>query len=83
MIASTSALTSARVWTPCAVPVSGNGLRPGETEVLRLIALGHTSARSRASFVSPAAPSTHRAWILRKLGLTRRVEPSSTRYDAT
>lgn len=55
--------------------VSGDGLSPRETEVLRLIALGHTSAEIAAKLhLSRRTVETHRAHILRKLGLRTRAE---------
>jgi two-component system response regulator NreC len=54
--------------------------RPGdlserETEVLRLIALGHTNAEiSEQLFLSVRTVETHRAAIQRKLGVTTRAE---------
>jgi two-component system response regulator NreC len=53
----------------------GHGLSPRETEVLRLIALGHTSAEIAAKLhLSPRTVETHRAHIHRKLGLRTRAE---------
>lgn len=50
-------------------------LTPRETEVLRLIALGHTSvAIARQLHVSARTVETHRARIHRKLGLATRAE---------
>lgn len=55
--------------------VDGDGLSPRETEVLRLIALGHTSAEIAAKLhLSRRTVETHRARIHRKLGLTTRAE---------
>ncbi len=55
--------------------VGGDGLSPRETEVLRLIALGHTSAEIAAKLhLSRRTVETHRARIHRKLGLTTRAE---------
>lgn len=52
-----------------------DGLSIRETEVLRLIALGHTSAEvARQLHLSPRTVETHRARINRKLGLTKRAE---------
>jgi two-component system, NarL family, response regulator NreC len=46
-----------------------------ETEVLRLIALGHTSVEiARLLHLSPRTIETHRARIHRKLGLSTRAE---------
>lgn len=46
-----------------------------EVEVLRLIALGHTSVEiARQLHLSPRTVETHRARIHRKLGLTTRAE---------
>ena len=62
-----------------AAPPEPSG-RPGdlterETEVLRLIALGHTNAEiSEQLFLSVRTVETHRAAIQRKLGLTTRAE---------
>jgi len=53
----------------------GHGLSPRETEVLRVIALGHTSAEIAAKLhLSPRTGETHRAHIHRKLGLRTRAE---------
>ena len=55
--------------------VGGDGLSPRETEVLRLIALGHTSVEIAAKLhLSRRTVETHRARIHRKLGLTTRAE---------
>jgi len=50
-------------------------LTPREAEVLRLIALGHTSVEvARKLHLSPRTVETHRAHIHRKLGLATRAE---------
>jgi two-component system response regulator NreC len=55
--------------------VSGDGLSPRETEVLRSIALGYTSAEIAARMhLSRRTIETHRARIHRKLGLATRAE---------
>ncbi|MGZ4187620.1 MAG: response regulator [Solirubrobacteraceae bacterium] len=55
--------------------VDGDGLSPRETEVLRLIALGYTSAEiARLVHLSRRTIETHRASIHRKLGLSQRAE---------
>jgi two-component system response regulator NreC len=55
--------------------VDGDGLSPRETEVLRLIALGHTSTEIAAKLhLSKRTVETHRARIHRKLGLKTRAE---------
>jgi two-component system response regulator NreC len=55
--------------------VSGDGLSPRETEVLRLIAFGHTNAEIAAKLhLSRRTVETHRAHIQRKLGLATRAE---------
>lgn len=55
--------------------VDGDGLSPRETEILRLIALGYTSAEVAAQLhLSSRTIETHRAHIHRKLGLTTRAE---------
>ena len=52
-----------------------NKLTPREIEVLRLIALGHTSVEiARKLHLSPRTVETHRAHIHRKLGLSSRAE---------
>ena len=52
-----------------------DGLSAREVEVLRLIALGHTSAEvARQLRLSPRTVETHRARINRKLGLTKRAD---------
>ncbi len=55
--------------------VSGDGLSPRETEILRLIALGHTSAEIVAKLhLSRRTVEKHRAHIHRKLRMTSRTE---------
>lgn len=55
--------------------VEGDGLSPRETEVLRLIALGYTSAEIAAKLhLSRRTVETHRARIHRKLGLQTRAQ---------
>ncbi|MGH2875106.1 MAG: response regulator [Solirubrobacteraceae bacterium] len=55
--------------------IDGAGLSPRETEVLRLIALGHTSAEIAAKLaLSRRTVETHRARIHRELGLTTRAQ---------
>jgi two-component system response regulator NreC len=55
--------------------VDDDGLSPRETEVLRLIALGHTSAEIALKLhLSRRTIETHRASIHRKLGLDTRAE---------
>ncbi len=55
--------------------VGGDGLSPREVEVLRLIALGHTSAEiAEMLHLSRRTVETHRARIQRKLGVTTRAE---------
>jgi two-component system response regulator NreC len=54
---------------------AGNDLSPRETEVLRLISLGHTSVEiARQLHLSPRTVETHRAHIHRKLGLATRAQ---------
>jgi two-component system response regulator NreC len=53
----------------------GGNLTPREREVLRLIALGHTSVEIAGKLeLSPRTIETHRARIHRKLGLATRAE---------
>jgi two-component system, NarL family, response regulator NreC len=53
----------------------GNDLSPRETEILRLLALGHTSAEIAAKVhLSRRTVETHRSRIHRKLGLATRAE---------
>jgi two-component system response regulator NreC len=55
--------------------VNGDGLSPRETEVLRSIALGYTSAEIAARLhLSRRTIETHRARIHHKLGLATRAE---------
>jgi len=55
--------------------VSGDGLSPREVEVLRLIALGHTSAEIAEKLnLSRRTVETHRARIHHKLGLATRAQ---------
>lgn len=55
--------------------VTGDGLSPRETEILRLIALGHTSAEIAAKLhLSRRTVETHRAHIHRKLRMRTRHE---------
>jgi two-component system response regulator NreC len=54
---------------------AGDGLVPSEIGVLRLVALGHTSAEiARELHLSTRTVETHRARIYRKLGLNTRAE---------
>ncbi len=56
-------------------PSTEEDLTPRETEVLRLIALGHTSVEiARKLELSPRTVETHRARIHQKLGFTTRAE---------
>jgi|SRR5271165_1353231 len=55
--------------------LTDNRLTPREAEVLRLIALGHTSVEiARKLSLSPRTVETHRAHIHSKLGLASRAE---------
>ncbi len=55
--------------------LTDDALSPREVEVLRLIALGHTSVEiARKLHLSPRTVETHRASVHRKLGLTTRAE---------
>jgi DNA-binding NarL/FixJ family response regulator len=55
--------------------VSQDGLTPRETEVLRLIALGYTSAEIAGRLhLSRRTVETHRAQLYRTLGMTTRAE---------
>jgi two-component system response regulator NreC len=55
--------------------VDGDGLSPRESEILRLIALGFTSAEIAGQLhLSRRTVETHRAHIHRKLGVTTRAE---------
>ncbi len=55
--------------------VGGHGLSPREAEVVRLIALGHTSAEIADLLgLSSRTVETQRARIYRKLGVTTRAE---------
>lgn len=55
--------------------IDGDRLSPRETEILRLIALGHTSAEIAAQLhLSRRTVETHRAHIFRKLGLKTRAQ---------
>ncbi len=55
--------------------LKGDVLSPRETEILRLIALGHTSAEiARKLHLSRRTVETHRARIHHKLGLKTRAE---------
>jgi two-component system response regulator NreC len=55
--------------------VHGDGLSPRETEVLRLIALGHTSREIASKLhLSRRTVETHRARIHRKLGFRTRAD---------
>lgn len=54
---------------------SADGLTPRETEILRLIALGHTSAEiAQKLHLSRRTVETHRARIHSKLGMSTRAE---------
>jgi two-component system, NarL family, response regulator NreC len=55
--------------------VEGDGLSPRETEILRLIALGHTSSEIACMIhLSRRTVETHRASIHSKLGLSTRAQ---------
>lgn len=55
--------------------IDGDGLSPRETEILRLIALGHTNAEIADQLhLSRRTVETHRAHIHHKLGLKTRAE---------
>lgn len=55
--------------------MDGDGLSPRETEILRLIALGYTSAEiAEQLHLSRRTVETHRAHVHRKLGLTSRSQ---------
>jgi two-component system response regulator NreC len=55
--------------------VGGDGLTTREVDVLRLLALGHTSAEIAVKLqLSRRTVETHRARILRKLGVSTRAE---------
>jgi two-component system, NarL family, response regulator NreC len=55
--------------------LTGSALTPREVEVLRLIALGHTSVEiARKLRLSPRTVETHRAHIHKKLGLSTRAQ---------
>lgn len=55
--------------------LTADALTPREVEVLRLIALGHTSVETAHKLhLSPRTVETHRAHIHRKLGLATRAE---------
>jgi two-component system, NarL family, response regulator NreC len=55
--------------------IEGDALSPREVEVLRLIALGHTSAEIASKLqLSRRTVETHRARILRKLGCRTRAD---------
>ena len=55
--------------------LTDDALSPREIEVLRLIALGHTSVEiARKLHLSPRTVETHRANVHRKLGLATRAE---------
>ena len=56
-------------------PVAQDDLSQRETDVLRLIALGHTNAEiGKALFLSTRTVETHRAHIQQKLGRTTRAD---------
>lgn len=55
--------------------LNGDGLNPRETEILRLIGLGHTSAEiAQMLHLSRRTVESHRSHVHRKLGLTTRAE---------
>ncbi|HSZ12597.1 MAG TPA: response regulator transcription factor [Solirubrobacteraceae bacterium] len=55
--------------------LTGGALTPREVEVLRLIALGHTSVEiARKLHLSPRTVETHRAHIHKKLALATRAQ---------
>jgi two-component system response regulator NreC len=60
---------------PQDAPIGQERLTPREQEVLRMIALGHTSVEIASVLgLSPRTIETHRARIHRKLGLSTRAE---------
>src|SRR3954470_19101228 len=61
--------------TPAAPPAEDGPLSARETDVLRLIALGHTNTEiAEQLFLSTRTVETHRAHIQRKLSLNTRAE---------
>jgi len=66
-----------------APPIDGGGLTPRETEVLRLLALGHTNAEvAQLVGASLRTIETHRAHIHQKLGRHTRAELVRYSLDA-
>jgi two-component system response regulator NreC len=60
---------------PQGTPENAEGLSPREVEVLRLVALGSTARQiSNRLLISVNTVETHRARIMRKLGLHSRVQ---------
>jgi len=60
----------------------GAGLSPRELDVTRLVARGHTNAEiADALGISPLTAKWHVSEILRKLGVSRRVQLAMVAYD--
>jgi two-component system response regulator NreC len=65
----------ARLAAQPAEDIAPDNLSPRETEVLTLIALGHTNTEIAASlFLSVRTVESHRSHIQQKIGLTTRAE---------
>jgi DNA-binding CsgD family transcriptional regulator len=74
---------------PAAPAAAGLGLTERELEVLHLVAAGHTNGQiGQALYISRKTASVHISNILRKLGVSSRIEAATiaaneTRYRAT
>jgi DNA-binding NarL/FixJ family response regulator len=65
----------ARQDTQSRAPTDGDPLSPRESEVLRLLALGHTNQEiAKLLYISVRTVETHRAHIMKKLDLSSRAE---------
>ena len=63
---------------PAAVPTAAYGLTSRELAVLRLLAAGRTNAQIGAElYISPTTARVHVSNILRKLGVTSRVQAAT------
>ncbi|WP_433340506.1 helix-turn-helix transcriptional regulator [Streptomyces sp. CA-253872] len=67
--------------TPAAPPAETLGLTARESEVLRLVASGHSNRRiAEALYISPKTASVHVSRILAKLGVTGRGEAAAVAH---
>ncbi|NEA38166.1 LuxR C-terminal-related transcriptional regulator, partial [Streptomyces sp. SID11385] len=66
---------------PAAPPAEALGLTARESEVLRLVAAGHSNRRiAEALYISPKTASVHVSRIIAKLGVTGRGEAAAVAH---